>query len=551
MTATATKIDWSSLLGVILEGGYELQDALDGRDYSAKVRVRILGSGGKTGLAYFLYLATADADDQQDIWQTLRDAPHPNLNRPVAVGRREVCGFDTVYMVLADPDEKLAAVVPERPLEWEEAAEVLHSCEKGLAHLHAHGLIHGSLSPQTVEAVGYTVLLSTESVRRLGKKPRVEWRTPQYLAPESVGANLTTATDVWCLGATLIEVLTQAPYRADGAELDRGLPLAAVIQRCIDMNPATRCTLKEAPALENAAPVAEPPAVVEPEPPATIPQAIPSPGLRTVEPPPPARPVNDRLGVPKTSTSSRSAPASRIPQPLTPKEPPRQITKEELALVPVAKRHKKVQKRQPVGARIRTLDGPIGDDSGDSYERSLVPSVAARTLAVGSGPRFLRNVIAGTGLAILFVAAVWFIIIPKLQSTEQPLANGVSAQTATDTPIIPPNPLAAQPSIPLPASASTSQTPTDSSPPAPLRRELFRVVVASFTSRSDAIHELQTLSKQHPELILRIAVPRSDDQGVRYFVTVGDIMNRNEAEPLVERLINKGLKSAHLVPALR
>ena len=88
------------------------------------------------------------------------------------MGRRQVGGVDTIYFVLADADEKLSAVVPERPLEWEEAAEVLHSLEKALAHLHSYGLIHGSVSPETVQAVGYTIQLDTENVRRLGKKPR-------------------------------------------------------------------------------------------------------------------------------------------------------------------------------------------------------------------------------------------------------------------------------------------------------------------------------------------------------------------------------------------
>ena len=201
------------------------------------------------------------------------------------MGRREVAGLDTVYLVLPDADEKLAAVVPERPLEWEEAAEVLHSCEKGLAHLHAHGLLHGCVSPQTVEAVGYSVQLNTESVYRIGKTPRIQWSKPQYLAPESKNLNLTTAADVWCLGATLFEVLAQEPYGTPGAELDKGLPLAAVIQRCLEKNPLTRCALKEASsvargAIENGAsahahappePLTASP--VQPEPAAKPPQA--------------------------------------------------------------------------------------------------------------------------------------------------------------------------------------------------------------------------------------------------------------------------------------
>ena len=56
LTAVATKIDWSSLSGVILDGGYELKEVLETRDNAARVRVRILGSGGKTATAYFMHL---------------------------------------------------------------------------------------------------------------------------------------------------------------------------------------------------------------------------------------------------------------------------------------------------------------------------------------------------------------------------------------------------------------------------------------------------------------------------------------------------------------
>jgi hypothetical protein len=575
VSGVATKIDWSSLSGIILDGGYELQEVVDGREDAAKLRLRILGSGGRTGLAYFLHLAPADADDQLDIWQTLRDAPHANLNRPVAVGRYDAAGFNTVYLLLADPDEKLAAVVPERPLEWEEAAEVLHSCEKGLAHLHAHGLIHGSVSPCTVEAVGYSVLLNTESVRRLGKKPRVVWNKPQYLAPESKEANVTTAADVWCLGATVFEVLSQLPYGSAGAELERGLPLAAVIQRCLDKNPVTRCTLKESPSFEDAAP--PPPVQVQPEPvvpaspapetvaapPRAATPAAPPRAATPAAPPPPSRPVEPRSPVQGVRTDRNSAPASRIPHPLTPKAPAKQVTKEDMALVPMGKRHKKVEKRQPVGARIRTLDEPEQVFvMGEATTSSGLPAVSARTLAVGNRPNLIRNVVASVGLALLFAAAVKFIIIPKLQSTEEPLNSGISAQTTSDAarpdplPNVPGNPEPAPPNpvIPVPANTTSRQPASAHAPEAepiaapPVKRELFRVVLSSFTGRTDAAHALDTLAQQHPDLILQALPAKGEIGESKFLVVVGGVLNRNEAQQLQQRLFSKGLKTAHLEP---
>jgi hypothetical protein len=576
VTAVATKIDWSGLSGVILEGGYELKDLLDGRNNAAKVRVRILGSGGKTGVAYFLHLEGADAEDQLDIWNTLRDAPHPNLNRPAAVGKRDVAGVDTIYMVLPDADEKLAAVVPERPLEWEEAAEVLQSCEKGLAHLHAHGLLHGCVSPETVEAVGYSVQLNTESVYRIGKTPRIQWGKPQYLAPESKNLNLTTAADVWCLGATLFEVLSQERHGTPGAELEKGLPLAAVVQRCLDKNPLTRCTLKDAsrgaysePAPAAAPPPAQPVAAPPPPPPApATPIPVQAEAPRRAPPPPSIpTPVEYRIPPPRpgptTSRSRGATSASRIPHPLTPKDQPKQVTKEEMALVPIGKRHKKVQ-RQAVGARIRTLDAPEQDFAVDEMESTaLGPVVSARITALGPKSNLVRNIVAVLGLATIFAASVWFIVIPKLRSIDQPITSPVQVEIPNEvpkstSPLEPPAPLASPSSeagnLPADNSGVSNGTPTPAPTlPAterltPEKRQYFRVVLDSFSTRQEAAHELEEVAAKHPELYLQIGRMRTADSGaeVRFVLAVGGALGRNDADPLLGRLLAKGLKTAHL-----
>jgi hypothetical protein len=622
LASMATMIDWTSLSGVILDGGCELKEALEVRGTAAKFRVRILGSGGRMGTAYFQHLDPNDADDQLDIWETLREVQHPNLNRPLSVGRRQVGGAEAIYFVLADADEKLSVVVPERPLEWEEAAEVLHSVEKALAHLHSYGLIHGSVSPETVQAVGYTIQLDTEDVRRLGTKPRQVWNKPRYLAPESGTANLTTAADVWCLGATLFEVLAQEPYGTPGAELEEGLPLGGIISRCLEKNPATRCILKEAPAVakttaakpepvqpeavpplpakpepvqaeaaepeaaKTEAAKAKPPAAMrmEPEAPARVePQVFPAlqtaaadgnvENRRPVERKPvtaekatqaaPARPADNRIA------GSRPPAGTRIPHPishhpLTPKPAPRQISKEDMALVPVGKRHKKVQgKRQGVGARIRTLDGPSRENSEDETT-SLGP--AARILAVGKKANFVRGIVAGVLLAALFIAAVWFIIIPKLQTPLEPVANsdgqtapppflngslgtgaGTPAGQVSSTPLSGP-----LPSSPAPASitSNSSEAPaaTDTQPIVRAKPERFHVVLSTADTKADALLRMDKLSQQLPEFFLQVMPTRSLTGDRHYLVIAGGALSRNEADQLHQRIVGKGLKTAEVVP---
>jgi hypothetical protein len=407
-------------------------------------------------------------------------------------------------------------------------------------------LIHGSLSPQTVEAVGYSVQLNTASIRRLGKKPRVEWNKPQYVAPENKEANLTTAADVWCLGATVFEVLSQHPFGTPGVELEKGLPLGGVILRCLDKNPTTRCTLKEAPLVEQSQATTS---ATQPETPsAAAPQVI---DAKTI----PFRPQD--YGAPPNATpaSARTASTSRIPHPLTPKAPPRQVTKDDMALVPVGKRHKGVQ-RQPVGARIRTLDAPEHEPIilGPASDPSA-PGVSARVLALGNRPTLVRNVIAVIGLAALAAVALWLIIIPKLQSTEQPLTSTVSAQTATDArPDIPnlttaPTPTPAIPNNPVAVAPAPAVQP-ETAPPGPAKKnERLRVVLASFDTRAKALRAMETVSQEHPELLLRIGPVASDSGEAKFALAVGGVLARDEADPLLGRLLKKGLKTAHIVRA--
>jgi hypothetical protein len=238
-----------------------------------------------------------------------------------------------------------------------------------------------------------------------------------------------------------------------------------------------------------------------------------------------------------------------------------------MALVPVGKRHKKVQ-RQPVGARIRTLDAAEQEqpqaEAGETHSFALSPVVSARVTALGPRTNLVRNVLAAVGLAVMFVAAVWLIIIPKLRSTEPPLDNSAFAQpspdgTRPDGAPIPPsipaaafNPPAAAPppsaTSPFPAATQDgSASPTAAVPSAPAKLEFFRVILASFATRPEAIHEVDAIGQEHPELILHVAhMKLSGGEDLKYVVAVGGVLARGEAEPLQQRLLKKGLKGARL-----
>jgi cell division septation protein DedD len=185
---------------------------------------------------------------------------------------------------------------------------------------------------------------------------------------------------------------------------------------------------------------------------------------------------------------------------------------------------------------------------------------------LGARSNLMRNIVAAVGLTLMFAAAVWFIIIPKLQSTEPPLNNSaVSAQTDGTRPDGSPNPpqipasvlnspAATPPSAtsPFPAapaqeSSAPAATVAAAPPAVPQKLEFFRVILSSFATRPEAIHELDTVGQEHPELILHIAhMKLSGSDDLKYVVAVGGVLDRGEAEPLQQRLLKKGLRNAHL-----
>lgn len=108
----------------------------------------------------------------------------------------------------------LAALLDEGPLPLADVAHLgLQLCSV-LAYLHQHEWLHLDVKAENVIAAqGSAVLIDLSLAGRPGSG-RPGAGTDGYLAPEQAsGAGLSTATDVWGLGVTLIESLTgELPY---------------------------------------------------------------------------------------------------------------------------------------------------------------------------------------------------------------------------------------------------------------------------------------------------------------------------------------------------
>src|SRR5438270_13662314 len=113
--ATTTQINWTGLSGVILDGGYELEDLLEAEQARATFKTRILGDRFTEAVSHFFVADKSRAEKQIGIWQGIRAIRHPNVIAPMGAGRRQVGGTDLAYVVVARGDEAMGAVWGGRP----------------------------------------------------------------------------------------------------------------------------------------------------------------------------------------------------------------------------------------------------------------------------------------------------------------------------------------------------------------------------------------------------------------------------------------------------
>jgi len=273
-TESTMNLDWTSLQGTTLEGGYQVGELLESDGHLATFRVRILGDFARKAFAKFYPARANIADEQISLWERERALQHPNLCAPIGSGRVLVDGAEAIFVVLARADERLDRVIKERPLATDEAQEVFDVLVSALTYLHGQGLVHGCLAPEQVFAFGNSIKISTMCARAADNLPPIDLAPAKYLAPESTSVNLSPASDVWCLGATIFEAFTQRQYAAENRNDVAGLPqpFAAIVDRCLAPDPAARPALSDLKTelLKTSAPLpaptAAPPAPTRPVP---------------------------------------------------------------------------------------------------------------------------------------------------------------------------------------------------------------------------------------------------------------------------------------------
>jgi eukaryotic-like serine/threonine-protein kinase len=193
---------------------------------------------------------------------------HPNIVPIYEVGEHEGCSFLSMRLVHGPT---LAGMVRFQKPSYEQAARILAQVARAIHHAHERGILHRDLKPANIllDSDGEPHITDFGLAKFTGRDSNLTetdmaMGTPAYMAPEQASAEtrtVTTAVDVYGLGATLYEALAgQPPFTGPSpiaivqqvldtdprplSSIDRRIPpdLSIICRKCLNKEPAARYT---------------------------------------------------------------------------------------------------------------------------------------------------------------------------------------------------------------------------------------------------------------------------------------------------------------------
>jgi len=237
---------WKRWEGQVINGQFPLGEYLGGSGQSAVFVTEIRGAERNKAAIKLVPADLENVESRLARWRRLAKLSHPHLLRVFGMGRCELGNTEFVYLVMEHADENLSQVLPHRGLTQTEAQELLHSVVDVLIYLHKQGLVHGHVKPANIMAVKEQLKISCDGVVAAGER-RVPAHTTVYDAPEISIGSLSPASDVWSLGVTMVEALSQrAPVRSEKLFLPNTVPphFAEIARHCLVRDPQSRWTLQ-------------------------------------------------------------------------------------------------------------------------------------------------------------------------------------------------------------------------------------------------------------------------------------------------------------------
>lgn len=240
---------WKIWEGRTVDGKFPLLRWVGRSDHSA---VFLTDVGGPQKAVIKLIAASLNADRQLSRWAAAAKLSHPHLIHLIEMGRCRFDGTPLLFLVMEYAEEDLSQIIPQRALTPAEVGDMLPPVLDALSYLHSRGLVHSRVRPSNILAVGDHLKLSTDRVYPRGESDEKLAAPSIYDAPELAAGEIYPAIDVWSLGVTLVEVLTQnCPANNTNEQKDPVVPegvsepFRSIAREALHRQVKHRCTVSD------------------------------------------------------------------------------------------------------------------------------------------------------------------------------------------------------------------------------------------------------------------------------------------------------------------
>jgi serine/threonine protein kinase len=310
---------WKKWEGQTIEGKFVLGPCLSSTEFNAIYLTELSDPPGQKAVLKLVAAGSPAAELQLGLWKRAPHLTHPNLLTIFDAGRCRLEDLQFIYVVMEFAEENLGEILPQRALTAEEVRDVLDPALDVLVYLHGKGLAHGHLKPSNILATRDRLKLSSDSIFPIGDKRQLLRGRDVYDAPEMQSSLVSAKEDVWSLGITLVETLTQHPpvfssEQSGDPTIPGELPdLFLVIARhSVRREPNLRWSVAEIAARLNPAPLAAAVGVVSSSPVTAMAPIAPLANVSPLNVPLSSEPAVPLAKMP----AAAQTPVRRVPQPL-------------------------------------------------------------------------------------------------------------------------------------------------------------------------------------------------------------------------------------------
>ena len=249
---------WTKWEGQTINGVFPLRRFLSASDHSAVFLTEYKAQNLPNAALKLVPAIPALAQAQLSQWTSATTLAHPHLIRLFEAGRCQFGGHEFLFAVMEYAEQTLSQILTQRALTTGEVREMLPPILSALDFLHSKNLVHGRLKPTNILALDDQLKLASDTVRAAGGSAATIARSSVYDPPE---AKFFAAGDIWGLGVTMVEALTQQlPSWPDSTSETASFPaelpptFVAIVRQCLNRNPADRPTVDEVAAALVSAP---------------------------------------------------------------------------------------------------------------------------------------------------------------------------------------------------------------------------------------------------------------------------------------------------------